>query len=224
MSGICTRGAIFLIYLLAAAGTAHGQSGPVVRRDAERPPKPPSELAPRPWRWFTLPALRLAIGPGWSLPPPLDATSPTALFFGLHAGAAMTGSRGQRYRGLLLQPEIGYALLRSTAGNRHSLELGLGVGYAAGFAFSFRYSAYGMVGSTSIVTAGSPHEKPHIGLRHGLLLSTLSDLVSIELSHAVIGPLSGDTGHELRLLFGVDVVKLAMGVTVLSLLASGRLD
>jgi len=172
------------------------------------PPEPATQPAPDPpaapyspkRRWLPWPMLRPMLGPAWALGSP----EPTgvALNFDLTVGAMVVATRSSRLQSApVLEPLLGYGYKRDR-GPTHLFVAGLGFGYG-GVLAAIRYVPRLLVGSGAV------------GLRHGIIVGGLLDLLAIEVSHDLISQ-QGVITHELRLMFGINPVSVLAGVAALA--------
>lgn len=172
------------------------------------PPEPEAQPAPDPpaapyspkRRWLPWPMLRPMLGPAWALGSP----EPTgvALNFDLTVGAMVVATRSSRLQSApILEPLLGYGYKRDR-GPTHLFVAGLGFGYG-GVLAAIRYVPRLIVGSGAV------------GLRHGIIVGGLLDLLAIEVSHDLISQ-QGVITHELRLMFGINPVSVLAGVAALA--------
>jgi len=147
-------------------------------------------------RWITLFSMR-AMGGGALVAPSQGAVS------GEFAGDLTAGVRFFRQqangRAWLLGPELGFSPLRRGEDVTVLWQFGLTVGYGT-VPLHVAWTPRFVVG---------PVDRDHvIGLRHGILLTTLAGLACVELSHQY---LRGDTTDEndVRLTVGVDMGMIA---------------
>jgi hypothetical protein len=173
-------------------------------------------------RWTSLPLLNLGLGPMWRLGtspvsqpaslPPADPVPPAAgpsaelaldLRLGLALGAHRRGTSTKSAM-FYLVPELGYSYGKTAPSGTHLFLAGLGVGYGTAMAL-LRYSPHFVVGRALGETA--------LGVRHGLGLSTLYSLLSVEVTHQYLhytgtdasgAPFGGQ--HDVRLMFSVNLV------------------
>lgn len=172
------------------------------------PPEPATQPAPDPLtapyspkrRWLPWPMLRPMLGPAWALGSP----EPTgvALNFDLTVGAMVVATRSSRLQSApVLEPLLGYGYKRDR-GPTHLFVAGLGFGYG-GVLAAVRYVPRLLVGSGAV------------GLRHGIIVGGLLDVLAIEVSHDLISQ-QGVITHELRLMFGINPVSVLAGVAALA--------
>lgn len=177
---------------------------------AALPPPPRGNLRSR--RWMTLPVLRLAVGEGGDVPSHKEQTQDVVLT--LHAGMQVIGE-SRRIRGLMLEPEVGYSLRRAPLGDQHLFNVGLGLGYWYQGFISFAYMAY-FVAGTGAYFAPLPDRRAEYGVRHGLLVGALYNVLTAEISHQVLFPSAGvGQTQDLRLLVGIDVSRWVLGIYAL---------
>jgi hypothetical protein len=172
------------------------------------PPEPATQPAPEPpatpyspkRRWLPWPMLRPMLGPAWALGSP----EPTgvALNFDLTVGAMVVVTRLSSLGSApILEPLLGYGYKRDR-GPAHLFVAGLGFGYG-GVLAAVRYVPRLLVGSGAV------------GLRHGIIIGGLLDMLAVEVSHDLISQ-QGVITHELRLMFGINPVSLLAGVAALA--------
>lgn len=176
------------------------QPAPATPAELAVPPEPETPPAPAPpekpyygkRRWLPWPMLRPMLGPAWALGSP----EPTgvALNFDLTVGAMVVATRSSSLQSApILEPLLGYGYKRDR-GPTHLFVAGLGFGYG-GVLAAVRYVPRLLVGSGAV------------GLRHGIIVGGLLDLLAIEVSHDLISQ-QGVITHELRLMFGINPVSV----------------
>ncbi len=163
------------------------------RLDGEPPSGPEVE------RSFRV-GLRIAMGPAWHLSE-LSEQFDADAHFNLDLVGTVRVTFGRDMRGVTLYPELGYTYDDLASGG-HLAAFGLGLGYGhpwISVGWVPRFVVGGLAGDLAL------------GLRHGLVADLGMGIFCLELSHQVLWA-GGETVHDLRLNFGIDLYTLTFVV------------
>lgn len=159
-----------------------------------------------------VPEVRLALGPGWG-----QSTGNSAgpdLCFTLAGGPRLLFLHRPDESGFWLQPELGYSFRRTYGEYEHQLNLGLALGYTLYPYFSPGYMVWFSAGNLLEPGGEALFGTAAVGIRHGLRLATLYNVLSLELSHQALATTqSGTVYHDLRLLFGLDLGMIGYAIS-----------
>lgn len=137
---------------------------------------------------LVIPALRLALGPAVHVDPALEEGVEAA--FDVTAGFA--GIFGDGVSGFVVNPEVGYAY-DSLGIHAFSATCGVGVG---GPVVALLYHPRLILGSADGNFA--------VGMRNGLAVHALADILSLEIAHQLVDA-NDEAHHDVRVQFGINV-------------------
>ncbi len=149
---------------------------------------------------LALPVLRLALGPAIHTAPAADESTRLAVDITAGAGLAPLGWKGV---GVILNPELGYAF--DSLGT-HAFNVVAGIGYGSPLAYA-SYRPRFLVGDAS--------GNLMVGMRNGLAMHLLLDMVSLEFGHQ-FASYGGALHHDVRVLFGVNPASFVYAINRLS--------
>ncbi|MFO0547273.1 MAG: hypothetical protein U0271_02735 [Polyangiaceae bacterium] len=134
-----------------------------------------------------VPDFRIAMGPAVHVAPRGD----TGVSYALDLTVGFTGVVGERYEGLVFNPELGYTF--DTVG-LHAFDLRFGIGGG---------NAFGAVVYQPHLLAGTLEGDTAIGVRNSLQGKFFADILSLEVGHQLIYA-DGDFHQSVNVMFGVN--------------------
>lgn len=166
----------------------------------------------QPFRPSPIPQVRLALGPGWG-----QSTGNSGgpdLCFTLAGGPRLLFLHRPDESGFWLQPELGYSFRRTYGEYEHQLNLGLALGYTLYPYFTPGYMVWFSAGNLLEIGGEALLGTAAVGIRHGLRLATLFDVLSLEVSHQALATTQhGTVYHDLRLLLGLDLGAIGYAIS-----------